>query len=323
MIKFSVIVPVYNVEKYIDKCLNCLVNQTYKNIEIIVVNDGSPDNSQKIIDKYVNKYDNVKSYIKKNGGLSDARNFGLKYAQGEYISFIDSDDYVSKNMFKVINDSISNKDYDLIYFDYTVVSSKYKKLFNKEFYCIDNENVSDIEYLFSDPCAWNKIYKRKFLKDVEFQFPKGIIYEDYCSTPTLIKHNPKIMHIDKCLYYYVFSDYSITRGSEYKEKYEDLLKATDILYDNFKDTNYLYEIEFIIYYNCLYLGALNFYKYEKYDIIDKISNFMRKNFPNWIHNKYIIKRDKKERILAYLFYIKKYKLIRFVQNIKKLVKHEK
>ena len=94
MVKVSVIVPVYNVEKYIDKCLTSLVNQTLKDIEIIIVNDGSPDKSQKIIDKYVKKHSNIKSYIKKNGGISSARNYGLKYAHGEYIAFVDSDDYV-------------------------------------------------------------------------------------------------------------------------------------------------------------------------------------------------------------------------------------
>ena len=90
----SIIVPVYNVEKYLDRCLNSLVKQKLDNYEVIVVNDGTKDNSQKIIDRYVKKYPKVfRSYIKKNGGLSDARNYGLKYAKGKYISFIDADDY--------------------------------------------------------------------------------------------------------------------------------------------------------------------------------------------------------------------------------------
>ena len=94
-IKVSVIVPVYNVEKFIDKCLNSLVNQTLKEIEIIVVNDGSPDNSQKIIDEYVKKYpDKIKSFIKENGGQGSARNMGMEKAVGEYISFVDSDDWL-------------------------------------------------------------------------------------------------------------------------------------------------------------------------------------------------------------------------------------
>ena len=98
--KVSVIVPVYNVEKYLKKCLDSLVKQTLNGVEIIVVNDGSPDNSQKIIDEYTKKYKNVKSYIKENGGLSDARNYGIKKATGEYISFVDSQARLLKILFR-------------------------------------------------------------------------------------------------------------------------------------------------------------------------------------------------------------------------------
>ena len=99
--KVSVIVPVYNVEKYLEKCLESLVNQTLKSIQIIIVNDGSSDNSQEIIDKYAKQYPNkIFSYIKENGGLGDARNYGLNYAEGEYISFVDADDWVDEKMFE-------------------------------------------------------------------------------------------------------------------------------------------------------------------------------------------------------------------------------
>ena len=107
-IKVSVIVPVYNVEKYLDKCLDSLGRQTLKDIEIIVVNDESPDNSQKIIDKYSKKYSTIHGYKKKNGGVSDARNFGIKEAKGEYIAFVDGDDYVSIDMYeKMYEDDIN------------------------------------------------------------------------------------------------------------------------------------------------------------------------------------------------------------------------
>ena len=103
MVKVSIIVPVYNVEKYIKKCLDSLVNQTLKDIEIIVVNDGSPDNSQKIIDKYVKEYPTkVKSYITENGGQGSARNFGIYKATGEYILYVDSDDYIELNMAELL-----------------------------------------------------------------------------------------------------------------------------------------------------------------------------------------------------------------------------
>ena len=108
--KVSIIIPVYGVEKYVSKCLESLVNQTLNDIEIIVVNDGTKDNSQKIIDKYVKKYpDKVKSFIKENGGQGSARNYGLKQANGDYIGYVDSDDYVELEMYeKLYNKAISD-----------------------------------------------------------------------------------------------------------------------------------------------------------------------------------------------------------------------
>ena len=101
MVKVSIIVPVYNVEKYIDKCLQTLVNQTLEDIEIIIVNDGSTDNSEEIIKQYLQAYKNkIKYVIKENGGLSDARNYGMKYATGEFIAFLDSDDYVDVTIYE-------------------------------------------------------------------------------------------------------------------------------------------------------------------------------------------------------------------------------
>ena len=116
--KISVIIPVYNVEKYIVKCLDSLVNQTLENIEIIVVNDGSKDNSQTIIDKYVKKYPKkIKSYIKENGGQGSARNLGLEYAKGEYISFVDSDDWLDLNALEEMYNLAKKDNSDIVICD--------------------------------------------------------------------------------------------------------------------------------------------------------------------------------------------------------------
>ena len=160
MPKVSVIVPVYNVEKYLSKCLDSLVNQTLKDIEIIVVNDGTKDNSQSIIDKYTKKYSKkIKSYIKENGGLSSARNYGLKYAKGEYISFIDSDDYVDLQMFeKMYNEAINHK-FDIVVCDTINVYE------DKEVYIKSNLGYSDNDinnYIISPPMACCRIYSRKY-----------------------------------------------------------------------------------------------------------------------------------------------------------------
>ena len=104
--KISVIIPVYNVEKYLDKCIMSVINQSYKNLEIIIVDDGSTDNSRVLCDKYAKIDNRIKVFHKKNGGLSDARNFGLKHATGEFIAFLDSDDWVDKDLYKILYDNI-------------------------------------------------------------------------------------------------------------------------------------------------------------------------------------------------------------------------
>lgn len=123
MKKVSVIVPVYNVEKYLERCLNSLVNQTLQDIQIIVVNDGSPDNSQEIIDRFEKEYpDKLKGYIKENGGLSDARNYGMQFVEGEYVAFVDSDDYVDETMYEKLYNKAIEEDSELVVCGYYKVN---------------------------------------------------------------------------------------------------------------------------------------------------------------------------------------------------------
>ena len=114
MIDVSIIVPVYNVQDYLPKCLDSLLAQTYKNIEIIVVNDGSPDDSQRVIDEYAARDSRIVAVSKPNGGLSDARNFGMQYAQGEYIGFVDGDDYVEPDMYEKMLTKAKQEDSDIV-----------------------------------------------------------------------------------------------------------------------------------------------------------------------------------------------------------------
>ena len=134
-VKVSVVVPVYNVEKYLDKCFNSLVKQTLKDIEIIVVNDGTKDNSQDIIDKYVKKYKNIKAYKKTNGGLSSARNYGIKKCTGEYIAFLDSDDYVEYDMYEKLYNKAISEDFDITVCNVNYIYSSY------DMYSVSNSAV--------------------------------------------------------------------------------------------------------------------------------------------------------------------------------------
>ena len=160
-VSVSVIVPVYNVEKYLDECLSSLVNQTLSDIEIIVVNDGTKDNSQSIIDHYVKQYPNkVISLIKENGGLGDARNYGIPYAKGEYLGFVDSDDIVHLEMYeKMFNKAkLENSDLVLCDLEYFYETSN-EKMVKEGLVQIENIDINKTAFL-SPLFAWNKLYRR-------------------------------------------------------------------------------------------------------------------------------------------------------------------
>ena len=177
MPKVSIIVPVYNVEDYLERCLDSLVNQTLEDIEIIVVNDGSPDNSQAIIERYEKNYPNkVKGYIKENGGLSDARNYGMPYAKGEYVAFVDSDDYVELTMYEKLYNEAKAKDSEIVVCGYFKVDEKEKtmqsaQMGNMEFFDQNPRERKEILEI-NAPYAWNKLVKRDLLERTKIQFPK-------------------------------------------------------------------------------------------------------------------------------------------------------
>lgn len=231
MTKFSLIVPVYNTEKYLEKCLNSIINQTFDDYEVIVVNDGSTDNSEKIIDDFCNKYTNIKKLNKENGGLSDARNKGISVAEGEYLLFIDSDDYIENNLLYNINDIIKEKDYDLIKFGYDLVyENKIENtnnfVFDKEY---NGEEVFKKMVANKNPfeMAWLYAYKRSFWNNYYFSYPKGYYHEDLGLTPKIILKAKSFYSIYYIGYHYVQMGSSITRGNDYKKI---IKRAYDVLY---------------------------------------------------------------------------------------------
>ena len=177
MKKISVIIPVYGVEKYIRKCLESVVNQTYKNLEIIVVNDGTKDNSMEIVKEYL--FDKrIKIINKENGGISSARNAGLEIATGDYISFVDSDDYISKNLYSELA-KYMEEDYDMVKFGILTVDLKNNKMIenkSKQFENKTGEEAFDILYKTDKmtEVAWGYLYKASFWKENNFKFTKDM-----------------------------------------------------------------------------------------------------------------------------------------------------
>jgi glycosyltransferase involved in cell wall biosynthesis len=198
----SVIVPVYNVEIYLRKCLDSIINQTYKNLEIILVDDGSPDNCGKVCDEYATKDKRVKVIHKANGGQSSARNAGLDIATGEYIAFVDSDDYIAENMYEDLIGIAQKEMADIVTYTFYIIDSRGIRI--AQTVDADNLSIDEIRYLvLMDKylnCACDKLHKAELFKDLRFF--EGVYSEDLFITPTLFFRAQKVVLTQKPYYYY-------------------------------------------------------------------------------------------------------------------------
>lgn len=228
MIKYSFIVPVYNTEKFLKKCLDSLVNQTYKDFEIIVVNDGSTDKSSNIISKYQKKYKNVIVIDKENEGLSMARNRGVQKSSGKYIIFVDSDDYVSNKLLEEVDKKID--DSDILRFQIATEDEEYTKI--NEYHEEGFESMCGYDafkylssYHFVEP-AWCYVIRRDYYIENKFSFKKDVYHEDFGLIPHVIYKSRKVKSIDFIGYYYIQRNGSIMNNNDYKKTVK---KAFDML----------------------------------------------------------------------------------------------
>lgn len=234
----SFIVPVYNTEKYLRKCLDSLVNQTRKDFEIIVVNDGSTDDSQLIIEEYKRNYPEIRSFVKQNGGLSDARNFGLQYAVGEYVAFVDSDDYVSKELVEKTIEAAKDQDSDIVCFRIFQVSNGLPKpQQNRYFDTLSGQCVTvkrnPKSLIAAKPYAWNKIFRRSLFFENEIYFPVGQKFEDSATTYNLLLVSNQIHFLNEYLYYYITTrPESITNSID--DGFYDIFKSIDSIFSFYK-----------------------------------------------------------------------------------------
>ena len=227
----SVIVPIYNVEEYLKKCIDSIINQTYTNIEIILVDDGSTDNCGTICDEYSQKDDRIKVIHKENGGLSDARNAGIEIATGKFLTFIDSDDFIEEGYIELLYNTIEEYDADLSIASHRVIYDKtiMDKSTNEEF-CGDSKLILE-KILYDDGVdlsAWGKLYKVELFKEV--RYPKDRLFEDSATTYKLIDLSNKIAVCSKPVYNYVIREKSITNNT-FSEKKLDLITSTKEMTD--------------------------------------------------------------------------------------------
>ena len=290
--ELSIIVPVYNVEKYLEKCICSLVKQTLDDIsyEIIIVNDGSPDNSQEIIDKYATRYSNIVALTKENGGLSDARNYGLERAKGKYVAFVDSDDYVDAKMYQTMLEKAKEKNFDVVVCDFVEVYEDHE--------CCGTSRVKedllskeDVRRAMLDfyPSAWNKIYKRELFEKVRFK--KGVWFEDVECLYRLFPIIKNVGVVKEKFYYYIQRSGSISKSKD--PRIFHCVENWNGVLEYYKQQNYIddygREIEYC-YVRYLYATFLKAsLKYDK-NTYQKAMNVatkeVRRHFPNYRRNIY-------------------------------------
>lgn len=297
----SVIVPIYNVEKYLNKCIDSIINQTYKNIEIILINDGSTDRSYELCTHYAKKDGRIKLINKKNGGLSDARNKGLEIAKGEYAVFIDSDDWIDRSMLEKLYDLSIKYNADIVQGDYVKVYSDDDSIINDinniEVNCYSPEQA--LELLYSEKCVktvvtWNKLYKRTLFNGINF--PKGKIHEDEFTTYKLLHKANIVVDTNIPIYYYRQREGSIMK-SDFSIRRLDALEALMERKEYFKNfglkkLEYMTESLFCSYLKTFYIKVKNSNICNKGKVMEELKIEMKKNYIQFIKNKEITIKGK-------------------------------
>jgi len=312
MADISIIIPAYNAEKYIKKCLDSLINQTKEELEIIVINDGSTDDTENIVKSYKDK--RIKYYKNKNQGIGKTRNFGIEKATSKYIMFIDSDDYIEKDACEKMYNKAENDNLDIVICDF------YKEYDNgniEENHTPNFENSSlkenpDIitEYL----CPWAKIYNRKMIEKNNIKFVEKLKYEDAPFVIAALCCANKIGKVDECLNYYLIHGNSETTVRD--RRCFDILKIIDIIRKYTNDKEYLNEkinkLTVRIITNYTIQQRMQSDKKIGMEFIDKAFEYLKKEIPDYKNNKYyqnrsILKRTIEKNKLLTKIYCKLYR----------------
>ena len=326
MARISVIIPVYNSERYLKKCLDSLLGQTFQDFEIIAVNDGSTDSSRVILDQYETRYpDTVHVYEKENGGQGAARNFGMERAAGEYLLFLDSDDYIEKNMLEVLYTAAVRDESDLVVCDYyEIEEDSGKTIARKAMQRYSKDR--NVNYFLSNPSPWNKLIRLRVMREHEIRFLEHHIYEDLATLPILAGYAAHITYVEEPLYDYIIHAGSSMRQKSYHPKLESIFTAMAHLDGELHTRGfaekYGAELEFLYIQHLLYAASGRFLCYRKgRDQLTRIRAIMKVKYPDWRKNKYYKNQSTVFKTTCRIFYgnhplaLKIYNKLRRVEEI--------
>ena len=294
MVKVSIIVPVYNSEKYLNKCLDSLVSQTLKNIEIIIINDGSTDNSLKIIKDYESKFSNIICINNENHGIGFSRNCGIEKAKGKYIIFVDSDDYISTSMAEKLYKFSEKNKLDITVCDYYRIN---EITHEKDIFEIEDFGITDLEsnkaliYKINHS-PWNKLYKRELFLKNNILFPTDLKYEDVAIFIPLLKYASKIGKFNEPLNYYIIHNNSETTVMD--KRVFDIFKILDIVNNYYKDSKYKKYLEYLTVQKITtYTIQQRYQKNGKLrnKFINEAFKYLNIKYPKWRNSKYFDDRN--------------------------------
>ena len=333
----SIIIPLYNKEEYIYDCINSLINQSYKNIEIIIINDGSSDRSKEICESLVNKDKRIKLFNQANKGTYNARVCGIKKAKGSYVMFLDADDYLKTNAIEVLNNYISKNDYSVIRFNPLIVPDSIKNNYlfnsNKSFNKKEILNMLFNSNLLNSMCLC--IYKKELFSNVKEIDKKILNGEDFLINLEVLSKVDKVLFIKDCLYYYRYNINSTTKKCNYDHiinNINNFIYCFDKYYD-FIDNNYKMAASYKILEQTLsILFNLFNVNISKKDFINTCNKIMNNDVYNRVY-KYMSYNDLKNtmknksfkyKIKHYInlcnFYKRKYNLIWYNKYVFKVIK---
>lgn len=321
----SIVVPIYNVEQYLEKCVESICRQTYENLEIILVNDGSPDQCGQMCEEYAKKDNRIKVIHKKNGGLSDARNSGVKLATGKYLLFVDSDDYIAKDLVEKTVTVAEKNNCDMVLYDYYYVEPDNVEIRST---IVPANKVISLEQehtlLLAATSACAKLFNRGFYVKANCPFPQGIYFEDLATTSIFFMRAKRVFYLKEPLYYYINRENSIMTGKNFEKSSHDKLVALEHILSAYKKEGkyeeYRQELEYLVFANeyfepskVLALAG------EDGEYLEKYRKYMYETFPDIHNNKYVKNMGKKDKIHLWILDHKQYWMMRLLSKARKMI----
>lgn len=314
--KFSVVIPVYNVKEYLKKCVQSVLSQHTEEYEMILVDDGSTDGSGALCDEFAAQHpDKLRVIHKPNGGLGDARNVGLEHALGDYLVFLDSDDYLDEHMLAELSEKVDETQADIITFGFAVdKDGDTSKIVidplpeNRIFSLADTPQL-----LLALPNAWNRIYARRLFLETGIRYPGRVWYEDIRTTTKLFAQAKSVVSVHRAYYYYVVRENSITRNKNIARNHEIIDAFDDLLayfhenglYERYRDELCRLTIDHVF----LAASVRVLMADPTHPLLGEFLQYTRQHFPNFEHNRYLAQLPRSKKLAFRLLLHRRYRLL--------------